>query len=167
MTISGAATTGPDGLALLGDIHAALGEADAAERAYQLAEAAWSSDAPEPARLARFLAERGRRVAAALDIAVSEAARRQDIFTGDTLAWALYQAGRLDEAQAAIERALRTGSRDRTIRYHAAAIAAARGDRQAARTFVSESLAGAPAFDVVAAAGAARLQQALQAGGHQ
>lgn len=47
-------------LALAGDAHAALGHADEAERHYQLAEAAWTSDTPDPAQLARFRASHGR-----------------------------------------------------------------------------------------------------------
>jgi predicted Zn-dependent protease len=50
----------PDGFALLGDLHRSLGDREAAERAYQLAEAAWMADAPDPRRLARFRAERRR-----------------------------------------------------------------------------------------------------------
>ena len=42
--------------------------------------------------------------------------------------------GALEEAWAASERARRTGTRDRRILYHAAAIAAARGDTATART---------------------------------
>ena len=50
----------PADLAYSGDLMAKLGQADAAERQYRLAEAAWRTDAPEPSRLARFLAEHGR-----------------------------------------------------------------------------------------------------------
>ena len=46
----------PDGLAFEGDLLAALGRREDAERRYRLAEASWASDAPEPARFARFLA---------------------------------------------------------------------------------------------------------------
>ena len=52
----------PADLAYSGDLMAKLGQTDAAERQYRLAEAAWRSDAPEPSRLARFLAEHGRRL---------------------------------------------------------------------------------------------------------
>jgi tetratricopeptide (TPR) repeat protein len=55
----------PAMLALAGDLEMKLGRPDEAERHYRLAEAAWQSDAPEPSRLARFLAERGRSPAVA------------------------------------------------------------------------------------------------------
>lgn len=104
---------------------AKLGQADAAERQYRLAEAAWRTDAPEPSRLARFLAEHGRRLDEA--IAIGEQARidRNDIFTADALAWAYFQIGQIDKAKTMMALALRTGTRDRAIRAHAAAISRA------------------------------------------
>ena len=117
-----ATTPTPADLALSGDLMAKLGQPEAAERQYRLAEAAWRSDAPEPSRLARFLAEHGRRLDEA--IAIGERARidRNDIFTADALAWAYFQTGQLDKAKAMMALALRTGTRDRIIRAHAAEI---------------------------------------------
>jgi tetratricopeptide (TPR) repeat protein len=119
----------PSLLALSGDLLSALGRADEAEAQYRLAEAAWQTDAPEPARLALFLADRGRRIDEAVQLAERAAADRTDIFTADALAWAYFKAGRLDDAQTAITRALRTGSQDRAIQQHASAIAAAGRER--------------------------------------
>lgn len=115
----------PADLAYSGDLMAKLGQADAAERQYRLAEAAWRTDAPEPSRLARFLAEHGRRLDEA--IAIGEQARidRNDIFTADSLAWAYFQIGQIDKAKMMMALALRTGTRDRAIRAHAAAISQA------------------------------------------
>jgi tetratricopeptide (TPR) repeat protein len=125
-----ATTPTPADLAFSGDLLAKLGQSEAAEQQYRLAEAAWRSDAPEPSRLARFFAEHGRRLDEA--IAIGEQARidRNDIFTADALAWAYYQIGEIDKARTMIALALRTGTRDRTIREHADAIARARGDAQ-------------------------------------
>ena len=115
----------PADLAYSGDLMAKLGQADAAERQYRLAEAAWRTDAPEPSRLARFLAEHGRRLDEA--IAIGEQARidRNDIFTADALAWSYFQTGQIDKAKTMLALALRTGTRDRAIRAHAAAISRA------------------------------------------
>ena len=77
-----------------------------------------------------------RRAAEALAIAEQAAASRQDIFTMDAVAWAAFRAGDLTRAVEASRLALRTGTRDRTLLYHAAAIAAASGDRARARTLV-------------------------------
>jgi tetratricopeptide (TPR) repeat protein len=112
----------PADLAYSGDLMAKLGQTDAAERQYRLAEASWRTDAPEPSRLARFLAEHGRSLDQA--IAIGEKARidRNDIFTADALAWAYFQTGHIDKAKTMIGLALRTCTRDRVIRAHAAAI---------------------------------------------
>ena len=156
------AWTAPERFALLGDLHAAQGDAAAADQAYRLAEAAWMSDVPEPTQLARFLAERGRRIDVALQVARDELSRRRDIFTEDAYAWALYRGGQFTDADAAIARALRTGTRDRTIRYHAAAIAAKLGDRQTAREHLQIALGGARRLDLIVAPAAAALERALR-----
>ena len=117
----------PDLAARTGDLLAALGRRDEAERQYALAEAGWRVDAPEPKNLARFLADHERRIPEAVAIAEKAALERKDIFTEDALAWAYFKAGRVADAHGAIAQALRTGTRDADIRAHAEAIAAAPG----------------------------------------
>jgi tetratricopeptide (TPR) repeat protein len=151
----------PADFALAGDLFAAIGRADEAERHYRLAEALWRSDVPEPSRLARFLAERGRNLEDAVRLAESTFADRRDIFTADARAWAYFQTGRLDRAQAAIKDALRTGTRDRIVLYHAAAIEHAAGHRDAAARLVAKSLENAPRFDLIAAPAAAALARTI------
>jgi tetratricopeptide (TPR) repeat protein len=112
----------PDVHARLGDLFRAEGRAKDAEREYALAEAAWRIDAPEPKNLARFLADRGEKVAEAVVIAEEAATIRHDIFTEDALAWAYFKAGRVKDARRTIRLALRTGTRDRDILRHAEAI---------------------------------------------
>jgi hypothetical protein len=60
-------------------------------------------------------------------------------------------------------RALRTGTRDRALLYHAAAIKHAIGDADGARTLVARSLEGNPRFDLVSAPAARALRQTLAA----
>jgi tetratricopeptide (TPR) repeat protein len=112
----------PDVHARLGDLLHAEGRDRDAERHYALAEAAWRSDAPEPKNLARFLADRGKKVDEAVVIAEAAVKVRHDIFTEDALAWAYFKAGRVEEARRAIRLALRTGTRDQDILRHAEAI---------------------------------------------
>jgi tetratricopeptide (TPR) repeat protein len=123
----------PDLAARIGDLLAGLGREDEAEQAYAIAEAAWRTDSPEPKDLARFLATHERRVEEAVEIAERAAAARQDIFSNDALAWAYFKKGRVAEAQEAIARALRTGTKDREILAHAAAI-----QQEAERTSVEQ-----------------------------
>jgi tetratricopeptide (TPR) repeat protein len=118
-----ARTPSPDLAEKLGDLYAALGRPSEAAQQFALAEAGWRFDAPQPTFLARFLAEHDRKIDEAVQIAERTAAERHDIFTEDALAWCYFKAGRLAEAEAAMTKALRTGTRDASIRAHAAAIA--------------------------------------------
>jgi len=118
-----ARTPSPDLAEKLGDMYAALGRRSEAAQQFALAEAGWRFDAPQPTFLARFLAEHDRKIDEAVQIAERTAAERHDIFTEDALAWCYFKAGRLAEAEAAMTKALRTGTRDASIRAHAAAIA--------------------------------------------
>jgi tetratricopeptide (TPR) repeat protein len=108
--------------ARIGDLLCRQGLHEEAERSYALAEAAWRSDMPEPAKLARFLADRGRNIPEAVRLAEEAAVRRRDIFTEDARAWAYFKAGRLADARKSMAGALRTGTRDRDILAHAKAI---------------------------------------------
>jgi Flp pilus assembly protein TadD len=91
--------------------------------------------------LAIYYAEHGENVADAYAIAKRELAVRDDVFTEDTLAWAAAMDGRWDEARTRIAGALRYGTENALLRYHAGAIALHFGDRAEARRRLSEALA--------------------------
>jgi tetratricopeptide (TPR) repeat protein len=120
-----ATTPSPDIAEKLGDLYTAMGRSADASREYALAEAGWRFDAPNPAMLARFLAEHDRALSDAVALAESAARERHDIFTQDALAWCYFKSGRVREAAAAIKQARRTGSKDQTILRHAVAISEA------------------------------------------
>ena len=124
-----AKTATPDLAAGVGELSLALGETTLAEQYFQMAEqierGAWGNGAKQPQTMARLLAERPGREQEAVALAEEAARSRADIFTMDTLAWAYYKSGRLADAKAASEQALRTGSRDARIRCHAEVIGAA------------------------------------------
>jgi tetratricopeptide (TPR) repeat protein len=114
----------------IGDLYAERGDAARSEHYYQLAEdLAGPSVAQTEANLALFLADHDRKLSEAVQIAETVAAARHDIFTEDALAWAYYKAGRFDEAYAASQRALRTGTRDEGLLSRAGRIRVA-VDRQ-------------------------------------
>jgi tetratricopeptide (TPR) repeat protein len=107
----------------IGDIYQQRGDTAQAGRYYQLAEdVAGPAPAQTEANLAMFLAEHDRKLDEAVRIAEAVAATRHDIFTEDAVAWALYKSGRVDEAFAASQKALRTGTQDERILAHAEAI---------------------------------------------
>ena len=141
----------------IGNLATSLGDAPQARRYYDLAEAFGREAATNDESLAGFLAEHGQSRQEAVRLAEQDEANRRDIFTEDALAWACYKAGRLDEAAAAMTRALRTGSRDRRLLFHAAAIAGAQGDHTRARTLAAASVAGHTQFDPLLGPMAARL----------
>jgi tetratricopeptide (TPR) repeat protein len=118
-------TPSPDIAEKLGDLYMTMRRSADASRAYALAEAGWRFDAPNPAMLARFLAEHDRSLADAVALAEGAAKEKHDIFTEDALAWCYFKSGRVSEAAAAIKEARRTGSKDPTILRHAAVIAGA------------------------------------------
>jgi tetratricopeptide (TPR) repeat protein len=156
-----AAAATPEYLARMAEIEQALGRPADAARHFDLAEQGWRTDMPEPAHLSRLLARDAARAAEALAVAEQAATIRQDIFTMDAVAWAAFRAGKLARAVEASRLALRTGTRDRSLLYHAAAIAAAAGDRGRARTLVAQALDGNPTFDIVLAPEAQALRASL------
>ncbi|HWI20645.1 MAG TPA: tetratricopeptide repeat protein [Vicinamibacterales bacterium] len=124
-----ARTATPDLAAAVGELSLELGDATMAEQYFQMAEqierGAWGNGARQPQAMARLLADRPGREQEAVTLAEEAARSRADIFTMDTLAWAYYKSGRLADAKAASERALRTGTRDARIRCHAEIIGVA------------------------------------------
>lgn len=83
--------------------------------------------------IAMFYADHGLRAEDAMTIARRDLARRDDIYAEDTLAWTLAAAGKWKEARTHSERAVRLGTEDAKLQYHAGIIALHCGDRDEAR----------------------------------
>jgi tetratricopeptide (TPR) repeat protein len=77
---------------------------------------------------ALFLATRGVMPEMAVRLAREEIAQRGDVHSHDALAWALFRAGYLPEAQREATAALRENTRDARLLLHAGLIAAAHGE---------------------------------------
>jgi tetratricopeptide (TPR) repeat protein len=86
-----------------------------------------------------YYADYARQPAKALEVAQREIARRRDVFTLDSYAWALYQNGQYEDARKQIETALAVGVRDAKIFRHAGEIALKSGDKAAAEHYLRES----------------------------
>ena len=85
--------------------------------------------------------------AGAVDLARrAYAARPDNVFVADALAWSLYRSGDVAGALPLVDRALRLGTPDTLLHYHAAVILEAAGQPDRARTQISTVLAGNPAF---------------------
>jgi tetratricopeptide (TPR) repeat protein len=142
----------PDYAIALGDIFASLGRTEEATREYQFVEFVEKSGAMDGTyslQLALFWADHNTRLDDALQIAQRERAIRSDIYTYDVLAWCLLKNGRFPEARAAMNDALRLGTRDPRLFYHAGMIANAQGDRRNAAKFLKAALEINPDFDLL------------------
>lgn len=97
--------------------------------------------ADDPRTFALYLATTGRDTKTAVRLAEEELKMRADIFTLDTLAWALRAAGRIREAHLFSKRALAEGTQDARLFYHAAVIAAAIGQLKEAERWFEKATA--------------------------
>jgi tetratricopeptide (TPR) repeat protein len=140
---------------LLGDAREAAGDAAGAAEAYALVVK--HGRLGDPRTLAQFYATKNRDVDEAVKLAAAELKVRGGPYTDDAQAWALYRAGKLPEAREASDRALRHGTRDATLLYHAGAIRVAAGDAEGGRKLVEQALALSPRFDLTGAAEATKL----------
>lgn len=151
-----AAAPHPENLYLVGAAAASAGrrkEARAAFAEFEPAAIAESRGVDNANReLVFYYVDHARAPRKALAVAEIEAARRQDVFTLDALAWALSANGRHAEARAAIDRALAVGVRDAAMFHRAGVIAQRGGDRAAARRHFEASLEVNPRSEVAAAA---------------
>ena len=89
---------------------------------------------------------------AALGIARLASGRRQDVFTLDAYAWALFRSGSAEEAWEQMETALAPGIQDAKFLYHAGCIRAALADSERATRYWERSLRLDPYSEVAAAA---------------
>lgn len=96
--------------------------------------------------LALYYIEEGIHLPEALDIAHQEMALRDDIYTEDTLAWAAAANGSWEEAETAIYKALRYGTEDPMLYFHAGMIAFWRNHTDAAMQYLRQALEMNPSF---------------------
>ena len=83
---------------------------------------------------------------------------RRDPYAYDTLAWAQYRNGRHADAAKAVAEALKAGTRDAAVLYHAGMIHHRLNDPDQARKYLREALAVNPYFS---AAGAEEARKTL------
>jgi tetratricopeptide (TPR) repeat protein len=135
----------PELVAALGDLYALDGRAGDAEDQWALveriAEVAQAVGGVHDRQLVLFLADHDRDLDRAVELARAEIAVRGDVYGHDALAWALFKAGRLDEAADAADRALHLGTPDGRFHFHAGLIAAALGRDAEARTHLEAAAA--------------------------
>lgn len=143
-----------------GDALAAAGRTKEAATAYELvgaiAKLYRANGVNVDLELALFTADH-RPGGAAVKQARQAAEQRRSVAGHDALAWSLFTAGKPAEAWPEAERALRLGTRDPQIRFHAASIALARGQRDVAARHLAVVLETNPRFSAALTPAVSRL----------
>jgi tetratricopeptide (TPR) repeat protein len=141
--------------AALGDIYAKLGRSADAKQQYALVEYIARLSALNRTlynrELVYFYADHGIKPVEALGLARREIEVRKDIYGYDALAWALYSSGNAEEALAPMTEALRLGTRDARLFFHAGMISHRLGKTAKATRFLEQALAANPHFHVLQA----------------
>jgi tetratricopeptide (TPR) repeat protein len=139
---------------LLAELRALVGDGAGAAARNAEAERLGRSDRRG---LSLFYSTRHMEAERALALANEELADRGDIYTEDALAWALHESRQHELAEQHIERALRHGTPDARLLYHAGAIAIGAGKHARGRALLRRALALNPHFGLEAASDARRL----------
>ncbi len=100
----------------------------------------------EARHLALFLADREIQLDLALESARKELKVREDVHAYDVLAWTLFKSGQKEAAWEAMQNALRIGTRDAKMHYHAGMIARGLGQTELAKEHLSRALEINPHF---------------------
>lgn len=141
----------PNFVAALGDLYKLSGREEDAKKQYELVEQIGKlselSGTLYSRQLALFYADHDLKPAEAYALAAKEYEVRRDIYGADALAWTALKAGKLPEAQNAIKEALKLGTKDAKLFYHAGMIAKADGDQISAQNYFKLAVALNPQFD--------------------
>jgi tetratricopeptide (TPR) repeat protein len=142
----------PTTLAALGDLYVRTGQIDQAQLQYDTVDLIGKLSSFNQQlynrELALFYADHDIKLREALALTAREIEVRQDIYGYDALAWALFKNGRLSEAAEAISQAMKLGTQDASIYYHAGMIYYRLGDPQQARQHLQQALALNPHLSI-------------------
>jgi tetratricopeptide (TPR) repeat protein len=147
-------------VAELGDLYKKVGRLNEAQLQYDLVEyighLSKLNQVLANRELALFYADQEIKLPEALELARKELEIRRDIYTWDTLAWVLYKNGRIQEAAAAIDKALGLHTNDSLLLFHAGMIYHSLAKDSAAEDFLRRALSVNPHFHLLHAEVASR-----------
>jgi tetratricopeptide (TPR) repeat protein len=145
----------PDLLAALGDLYTLTGDSIKAKQEYDTVEFIGKLQAINQViynrQLALFYANHNLNLEKSLVMAQKELENRKDIYAYDTYAWALYKNNQYSEAAEMMKYAMKLGTRDAMLYYHAGMIYRALGEDKQAEQMLSQALAINPHFDLIQA----------------
>jgi tetratricopeptide (TPR) repeat protein len=141
----------PAFVASLGDLYQIAGRTKEAEAQYALCEQTARIGAESGQlynrQIALFYADHDLKSDEAYQLARREYETRRDVYGADALAWSALKAGKIDEARQVVKEALRLGTQDAKLFYHAGMVARAAGDRATAKEYLQRALKLNPRFD--------------------
>ena len=156
----------PEYASALGDLYTTLGRTEEASKQYALVEYIGRLNTLNRVvynrELASFYADHDLKLEDALALARSESEIRHDIYGYDILAWALYKAGKPEQAVAPMTEALRLGTKDAKLFFHAGMIYRSLGQADRAREFLARALSTNPYFHLLHAPMAERILKELE-----
>jgi tetratricopeptide (TPR) repeat protein len=142
----------PQYIAELGDIYLKTGRATEAQQQYDLVEyigyLSKLNRVLNNRELALFYADRNIKLDQAVQLARNELDVRHDVYTWDTLAWALYRDHQLRASKEAMEKARHLHTNDPLILFHAGEVERALGDDAAAERDLTKALQINPTFHI-------------------
>jgi tetratricopeptide (TPR) repeat protein len=143
----------PEYAAALGEVFEKIGKPEQARQQYELVEYIGKLNSLNQVlynrELAYFYADRGIKTKEGLELARRELDYRRDVYAYDVLAWNLYRNGENDQARYAMDKALRLGTQDAKLFYHAGMIHYGLGELAKAKEFLTRALAINPHFHVL------------------
>ena len=141
----------PNFAAALGDLYKLAGRDEEAGAQYALVESigrlSQASGVLYNRQLALFYADHDMKPEEAYANASKEYELRRDIYGADAVAWTALKAGKVVEAQAAMKEALKLGTKDARLFYHAGMIEKAAGNNREAMRLLTLALKTNPGFD--------------------
>ncbi|MBM3925813.1 MAG: tetratricopeptide repeat protein [SAR202 cluster bacterium] len=159
----------PEYAILLTETHIAAGNLEEASRAVELVNLQTrlyqQSGVNTDLEMVLFDADLGNNPSSALDRATLEYQRRPSVHAADALAWAFFKNGRSQEALGYSREALKLGTKDALMLFHAGAISHSLGLEQEARTLLTEALDINPFFSLIHKSRAEEILREISANG--
>ncbi len=157
----------PEYAVALGDVYTKLGRPQDAKKQYDLVQYIGTLNTVPHTKaiynreLALFYADHDLKLKETLELAERELDVRWDVYSYDVFAWALHKNGKPRDARVAMAEALKLGTRDARLFFHAGLIHKSLGDADQAREYLQRALATNPHFHLLQADLARRVLKEL------